>query len=374
MSVETRQQTECPRCGEKAKAVERVTLDSLLTESAKGRLEETRFRYCGSETCPVVYLGEDGSVFEKEDLIVRVGVKETRAPRPVCYCFNHTVEEIEAEIAATGKSTVLGDIKRRMKDGCWCETKNPQGTCCLGIVSRYETAAIARQGKEAVTDADCCSATMASQVSDSPPSGRAGRLALVGGLVSAVVASACCWLPLLLVAVGVSGAAVSATFENYRPLFLTLTFGFLAVAFYLAYRPKKTSEGASCCPPRTTAIARVNRAVLWVVAAVALAFAFFPTYSGILGGGSSSSGVEGLESFPAVTLSVSGMHCEGCAPSVRKALEAVPGVVGASVDYESAKATVRMDGQSPPSKASLLAAVESVGYTATITDEKESSE
>jgi hypothetical protein len=69
---------------------------------------------------------------------VRVGVKEKSSPRPVCYCFNHTVEKINEEVQRTGKSSVIEDIKGHMKkEGCSCETNNPQGSCCLKTVENY---------------------------------------------------------------------------------------------------------------------------------------------------------------------------------------------------------------------------------------------
>lgn len=136
----------CPGCGGKGSRIGRVTLDSLLKPGALERLTDEQFRFCDSADCDVVYFGDRGTVFSKDDLVVRVGVKERSAPRPVCYCFDHTVEEINAEVERTGRSTVLDDIKTRMKDGCWCETKNPKGSCCLGTVGKYVRLALAEHG------------------------------------------------------------------------------------------------------------------------------------------------------------------------------------------------------------------------------------
>lgn len=112
-------QTICSQCGEKGSAVEPVTLRSLLTDTAQARISEAPYRYCGSERCDVVYFAQDGdSVFRKDELTVRVGVKELSPPRHVCYCFDHTIEEIEDQVQRTGTSTVLDDIKTRMKGGC----------------------------------------------------------------------------------------------------------------------------------------------------------------------------------------------------------------------------------------------------------------
>lgn len=47
-------------------------------------------------------------------------------------------------------------------------------------------------------------------------------------------ASSCCWLPLVLLAAGVTGAGIAAALEAYRPLFVVVTFGFLAAKSVLS--------------------------------------------------------------------------------------------------------------------------------------------
>lgn len=139
----------CPRCGTRGKIVEDVTLRSLIKPEELSRLTEGPYRFCATQGCDVVYFAEDGShVFTRGDLTVRVGVKETEAPRPICYCFHHTVEEIFEEIRRTGRSTVSDDIRARMDvEGCHCERTNPQGSCCLGVVQSFvEEAAAAGPG------------------------------------------------------------------------------------------------------------------------------------------------------------------------------------------------------------------------------------
>ena len=70
------------------------------------------------------------------------------------------------------------------------------------------------------------------------------RIAKVGTIISAVLASSCCWLPLLLLAVGVSGAGLASALGAYRPVFMVVTFGFLALAFYFTYRPRRAAAVA----------------------------------------------------------------------------------------------------------------------------------
>lgn len=138
----------CPVSGTKGKLVKTVTLRSLIKEEQQQRITQSRYRFCDAQGCDVVYFAEDGShVFTKSDLKVRVGVKETEAPRPICYCFNHTVEEIFDEIKLTGTTAVPEDIAHRLKtQGCDCVHTNPQGSCCLGVVTAFAKEGMLRFG------------------------------------------------------------------------------------------------------------------------------------------------------------------------------------------------------------------------------------
>lgn len=125
----------CPHNGLRGRDVRRETVEALLTHEARSRLSDGPSFICLAPDCPVVYFGPAG-LFEVGDLQTRVGFKTHESPRPVCYCFDHTVESIEEEILRTGRSTVLELIKSQIKAGrCECETKNPKGKCCLGDVA-----------------------------------------------------------------------------------------------------------------------------------------------------------------------------------------------------------------------------------------------
>lgn len=128
----------CESCGQKGKLVQHLTLESLLKPDAVARLRETTHHFCATPTCEVVYFSNGtGQYFHKTDMRVRVGLKETDHPVPICYCFDHTVREVEEEICATGATTIPDRIRAVMKtDACQCELKNPQGSCCLGNVNR----------------------------------------------------------------------------------------------------------------------------------------------------------------------------------------------------------------------------------------------
>jgi len=63
-----------------------------------------------------------------------------------------------------------------------------------------------------------------------------------------------------------------------------------------------------------------------------------------------------------IHLSVSGMSCAGCVSSVRKALQAVPGVVSAEVNF--AEHTAQVTGAAPPQ--ALIKAIVAAGYNAAV--------
>ena len=129
----------CSACGRRARKVGRLTVEHLLRPGLVRRIGETQYYFCGTAACPVVYFPYDAGAasFQKPDLSVRVGLKETEDPVPICYCFGITRKEIWDEIDETGASTITNRIKAEVQDGnCACELKNPSGQCCLGNVTR----------------------------------------------------------------------------------------------------------------------------------------------------------------------------------------------------------------------------------------------
>lgn len=128
----------CRRCGNRGQTVLKQTVGSLLKPDALSRLYEADYFFDTSPDCEVVYFSNaKDSYFTKTDVRVRVGIKETQNPIPICYCFGHTVESARAEIQATGNSTIATRITKEIQAGhCACEVKNPSGRCCLGEVNK----------------------------------------------------------------------------------------------------------------------------------------------------------------------------------------------------------------------------------------------
>jgi hypothetical protein len=46
----------------------------------------------------------------------------------ICYCFQHTIDDIKADYKMNGRSLILEKVmNEKKKDGCDCAAKNPKG-------------------------------------------------------------------------------------------------------------------------------------------------------------------------------------------------------------------------------------------------------
>ncbi len=128
----------CPISGTTGTSTDLVTLKALLTANALRRLDGKAYHFCPDPSCDLVYFDRKaGSGFGKVDLSVRVGLKETEDPIPLCYCFGFTVVDLRSDLARRGETDIPASIAAEIKAGhCACEVRNPRGSCCLGDVSR----------------------------------------------------------------------------------------------------------------------------------------------------------------------------------------------------------------------------------------------
>ena len=105
---------------------------------------------------------------------------------------------------------------------------------------------------------------------------RKGATALFAGGVAAILASACCLGPLVLVSLGISGAWIGnlTVLEPYRPIFIGIALIALIFAARSIYRPAHACKpGEVCAIPRTR---RVYKVLFWVCAALVLVAIAYP--------------------------------------------------------------------------------------------------
>lgn len=183
------------------------------------------------------------------------------------------------------------------------------------------------------------------------------KLIGIVAVLSAGLASICCIGPLLVAALGLGSLGLAAGLAKYRVFFLALTAAILAVGFYLAYRKR-----AVVCPDGSCELSsgsRTMKAGLWLATILAAAVGTFPNWS---------ARALGSIAIPAdaqiLAFQISGMDCAACTVEIRKAVEKVPGVSSAVVDFDSSKATVVTNGKTDPE--AVLKAVTSTGYKAVL--------
>lgn len=103
-----------------------------------------------------------------------------------------------------------------------------------------------------------------------------GRGVLVAGGLAAILASTCCLGPLVLIALGFSGAWIGnlTVLEPYRPIFIGAALVALLFAYRRIWRPATVCKpGEVCAVPQ---VKRTYKILFWVVAALVLIALAFP--------------------------------------------------------------------------------------------------
>jgi copper chaperone CopZ len=199
---------------------------------------------------------------------------------------------------------------------------------------------------------------------------RRGVIAAGGSVLAAIFSSACCWLPLLLIAFGVSAAGVAGFFEAYRPYFITGAMVMLGIGFYTMYFRRETCAPDSACAAPNRRLRALSRIMLWTATGLVGAFVFFPNYVGYLfATPTSQSALAPDVRLEAAKFRIEGMTCEGCASGLRATLARLPDVESVEVDYPTKTAVVRYRADSPLSADQVIEAVKAAGYSAALAND-----
>jgi mercuric ion transport protein len=105
---------------------------------------------------------------------------------------------------------------------------------------------------------------------------KSGRAPLVAGGVAAIIASACCLGPLVLITLGISGAWIGnlTILEPYRPIFIGVALVAMFIAWRRIFRPVE-----ECQPGKVCAIPQIRvayKVVFWLVSVLVLIALLFP--------------------------------------------------------------------------------------------------
>lgn len=190
-------------------------------------------------------------------------------------------------------------------------------------------------------------------------SGRGSAFASVGAVVAGALSSACCWLPLILVAAGLSVGGISLAFAPLRPWLIGIAVVSLAIGVWSNERRPRTSD--ACCTPVPRRRRILNRVMLALSALGVAAFTLFPQYvDAVFGERAARSSRAPRE----ITLHVDGMTCAGCETGIEAALRRLPGVALADASYQDGAVVIGLAPDATIGTDAVIQAVARAGYVA----------
>lgn len=337
----------CKECGNKGKSVKGSTLKSIVKESSFKTINNSHgFYFCETPSCKVVYFNNEYPIYlYKDDVKIRVGIKETEDPIPVCYCFGWTEERIFHEIRQSGYSTAIQEISAKVNAGeCACEINNPSGRCCLGEVNKVVKRGMGLHGKNK---------------KDGQKGEKLRNLPIIGSIIAAIVASLCCIGPVVLAILGVGGASLFPKFGNFRLYSIGITFVLLGLGFYLTYRKREViCEDGTC---KIKSAGKWNRIALWSATILVVFFVAFP-YLNLSNQNPTSNQIK-MEIVETM-IPVEGMTCSGCEFNVENAVKKLGGIVQVKADYQKGEVYIKYE-KWQVTVDSIIDAINKAGYKAT---------
>lgn len=186
----------------------------------------------------------------------------------------------------------------------------------------------------------------------------------VGGVVlTTILSTACCWVPLLFIVFGISAAGFTNTFfASMRPYMLGVTALCFGAAIFFMNSRKRNSVASCCHSSGRTKSQHATTIILVFCFACTIGAFFMPEALAYFSNRSSSAMTGNAEGTRQVELLVDGMACEGCALPLKQSLEKISGVLNVTVDYPSGKATLSVASNSEPSQTEIQTAVENAGF------------
>ncbi len=108
-------------------------------------------------------------------------------------------------------------------------------------------------------------------------------LSLAASVLASVGASLCCVVPLVFVMAGLGGSWLSTlrVLEPYRPVFMVVAIGALAIGYWQIFRARAAcAPGDQCAAPT---VQRGRKIGFWIVSSLVLGLLVSPYLIGYLG-------------------------------------------------------------------------------------------
>jgi len=189
------------------------------------------------------------------------------------------------------------------------------------------------------------------------------------GILSALLASSCCIIPVLALIAGSTGMASSFSWvEPARPYLIILSITVLAFAWYQKLKAK--IETTDCCVVTEKPKFIQTKSFLAIITVFALAMMTFPLYSNMLfiGDTKEKTNIDHSK-LATVEFTISGMTCTGCEGHIESAVSKLPGIALVTASYEKANTIVKYDSLQT-SLQQIRDAIGTTGYTITENNNK----
>ena len=186
------------------------------------------------------------------------------------------------------------------------------------------------------------------------------------GLLSALIASSCCVLPLLLILAGLGSVGFAAQLAQYDWLFATIGVSLLSLSYWHYFRERKACA-TKACQMRGKKFTQISLGfstvvIVGVVSIIVLSHIGISSTNASVDSTLPTQQNEGIER---ATLKIEGMTCISCAWGVEAKIKKMTGVVSANVEFSKGLAEVQYRSQETAPE-EFVKTVEEIGYRASL--------
>lgn len=182
------------------------------------------------------------------------------------------------------------------------------------------------------------------------------------GILSALIASACCVGPLLLILLGLGSLGIGAAIGKYHWYFIAGALVLIAFAWRSFFKEKKTCNLKGCEMENK----RVTLITLIIVSLIVAIFVGLNVYTYAVQKDYSKERKEAVSvETKTVNIPVEGMTCFACEVSVSSALKRINGVINARASAKERIASVSYDPARTDTE-QLIEAINKTGYKASL--------
>ena len=163
------------------------------------------------------------------------------------------------------------------------------------------------------------------------------------GVLSALLASSCCIIPVLTIIAGSTGFASSFSWvKPFRPYLILLSVLVLSFAWYQKLRVK--AEPVDCCTVAEKPKFIQSTNFLAIVTFFAIAMMAFPLYSNVFFHKTDYQIIStDISKLSTLEFSIDGMTCASCEDHIEHAVNELSGIISVSASYDDANAIVKYD-------------------------------